>query len=501
MRDLINIILIMRLLSLLAINKMIIKRLLNVIAILFLTLLFFSCQEGKNLNNESDDVRQLEYPEAYELANIILAWTEHGKTDVNEVQKGFDYYNKMQEYFKPVSKHPILDSVNYSRERWKDYLSFRTDSYAFEFDKNGQLRRKFNFYTNKGFQPFDDHLDLINDFVQKSKFRAFFKKHQEYRTGLLEEYKKTQYLNEMREFLTDEFGEQFSNNQKYNIVMSPFVGRMNTHRNIDSMITADFITIPDYIVLDTVSVEKKELASSIHMLLTEMDHGYVDPTTIEYDELVTNNFDASLWDNKSGYNKNGGFGVFNEYMTWAVYDIFLKKYFPEFSNELGLYWSFVNDSCGFPYAHLFTQQLLTFYEQKEDDETLKDLYPKMLDWTAKIQKNLSKPEIVIPKDSILVNFSENTKITITFSESMRQNDTITTIFHDGMGSREFIDLTNSDNNLKWTNNGETVEFNFGLPDYSTVCFFQFNVGGTRYPLISEKGVLVKAFKHFKVVDQ
>ena len=471
------------------------------IYILSVVFLIISCQKSNKESKESKEIISVEYPETYELANIILALTEYGKTDKWEVRQGFDYYNKVQEYFKPVNEHPLLDSVNYSRERWEEYLSFRTDSYAFEFNENNELKRKFEFFANKGFQPFDDHLDLINDFVQKSNFREFFKQNKDYYNAVSDKYKKTQYLNEMREFLTKEFGEQYSNDKKYNVVLSPFVYRMNCHRDIDSTTVADFITIPDYVLSDTISTNDIDIATSIHNLFTEMDHGYVNPTTNQYKELVVKNFNADLWDNKSGYIENDRFGVFNEYMTWGVYDIFLKKYFPSFGDEVGLNWSFQNDSRGFEYPQLFTQQLLFLYNQKEDRETVKDLYPKMLEWTSEIQKDLSKPKIISPKDSTYIGFSEKTKIAISFSEPMKKPDTITTILQDGKNLRQFIDLNGTENNLKWTEDGKTVQFEISLPNDQIAYYLQFNWWGTTYPLISKKGVLIKSGSYFKVIDK
>ncbi len=468
---------------------------------LSLVLLIFSCQKTKKESIKSQEIISVEYPETYELANIILALTEYGKTDKWEVRQGFDYYNKVQEYFKPVNEHPLLDSVNYSREKWQEYLSFRTDAYAFEFDKNNQLKRKFDFYANKGFQPFDDNLSLINDFVQKSNFREFFKQNKSYYNAVSDKYKKTQYLNEMREFLTKEFGEQYSSDEKYNVVLSPFVYRMNCHRKIDSITVADFITIPNYVLSDTISTNEKDIATSIHNLFTEMDHGYVNPTTDQYKELVTKNFEASLWDHESGYNENKGFGVFNEYMTWAVYDIFLKKHFPNYANEIGLNWSFQNDSRGFIYSQLFTQQLLALHNQKEDKETLKGLYPKMLEWTSLIQNNLSKPKIISPKDSTYIKFSEKTKITISFSEPMKKSDTITTILQDGKKLKQFINLNSIKNSLNWTKDGRSVEFIINLPSERNAYYLQFNWWGTKHPLISEKGVLIKSGSYFKIIDK
>ena len=136
----------------------------SIIALFGLGMLY-SCKETPERPEVSQEIIQVEYPEAYELANIILSLTEYGKTDPMEVRKDFEYYAEVQEYFAQVMDHPLLDTVNYSREEWEAYLSFRTDSYAFDFDENDQLSRQFEFITNEGFQHFDDHLDLINDFV------------------------------------------------------------------------------------------------------------------------------------------------------------------------------------------------------------------------------------------------------------------------------------------------------------------------------------------------
>lgn len=469
------------------------------LCLLAIAMLAFSFKNTKNQSIESDNIIIVEYPETYELANIILALTEYGKTDKWEVRQGFDYYNRVQEYFEPVNTHPLLDAVNYSRERWQEYLSFRTDSYAFIFDENDRLKRELDFYANKGIQPFDDHLDLINDFVQKSNFRNFFAQNKDYHDAVSKRYMQTQYLNEMKAFLTKEFGEQYSNDEEYKVVLSPFVYRMNCHRDINSTTVADFITIPDYVLNDSVSTDEKKIATSIHNLFTEMDHGYVNPTTSQWKDLVVKNFNPSLWDDKSGYNENQGFGVFNEYMTWAVYDIFLEKHFPGLADEVGLNWSFQNDSRGFKYSRIFTLHLLNLYDQKEDGQTLRDLYPKMLEWTSKTQKDLTKPRIISPKDSLSVGFSEKTKVTISFSEPMKETDTITTILQDGKELKEFVDLNREENKLKWTEDRKSVEFEISLPNDRKAYYLQFNWWGTRHPLISEKGVLIKSGSYFKVI--
>jgi len=470
------------------------------ITLIVLTLLIYSCNDLKVSNNKSDSIIQIEYPETYELANIILALTDYGKTDKWEVRQDFDYYEKVQEYFEPVSNHPLLDSVNYSRERWKEYLSFRTDSYSFTFDKNNKLKRSINFYANEGVKPFDNHLDLINDFVDKSNFRTFFNQNKEFYISISKKYKKTQYLKEMRDFLTSEFGEQYSLDSKYKVILSPFVYRMNCHRDIDSMITADFITIPDYVLTDSISVKEKSIATSIHNLFTEMDHGYVNPATKKWNDLVINNFDESLWNNESGY-ENQGNAVFNEYMTWAVYDIFLQKHFPKYAKEIGLNWSFQNETRGFQYQQLFTQKLLSLYNNREENEKIIDLYPKLLKWTSDSKNNLSKPKLLLHKDSISVKFSSNSKINISFSEPMKKVNNFTILLQNEKNKTDVKEITSIDNGLKWTENGEQVEFNLDLPENSKSYYVIFNWWRTKNPIYSKKDILLKNTSYFKLINE
>jgi len=104
------------------------------ITFITLSLILFWCKDILEKQNDIPEIVRVEYPESYELANIILSLTDYGKEDKFEVRKDFEYYNKIQEYFKRVNDHALLDTVNYSRERWEEFLSFRTDSHAFEFN-------------------------------------------------------------------------------------------------------------------------------------------------------------------------------------------------------------------------------------------------------------------------------------------------------------------------------------------------------------------------------
>lgn len=448
---------------------------------------------------EDQKLLRIELPEVYELANIILALTEYGQTDPWEVRKDIGYYREITEYFSPYLSHPLLEKVNYSRERWKEYLSFRTDAYAFAFTETGELGRAFGFYANAGIAPFDDHLELIDDFVQKSRFREFYKTHSEYYQFIIDGYSKNYMLDEMKQFLANEFGDQVKG-RNYRIVLSPLVYRMNCHRDINENTSADFPTVADYLLKGEKesAVSSKEKATEIHTLFTEMDHGYVNPVSERFGNLIDEKFDGTLWQDESGYNSN--FSTFNEYMTWAVYDIFVQRYFPQVADEVSLYWHFQNKRRGFTYSALFSEKLKECYALKSDEQKMSDLYSELLNWSSEIQRQLSVPEIIEPLDSVVITKGETHHFELEFSEALLQRDSISVIIQDGRKKLEVLTLTKRENNVAWSGNGKKLSFITRIPEVDAP-YLVFNWWGTRLALKSEKGVLLKSPSFIKIVKK
>lgn len=468
------------------------KKLLTVFS---LCIIINACSTNETLK-QTESLIKVEYSETYELANIILALTEYGKSDPTEVRKDFKYYNEVMEYFEPVCNHRLLDSVNYSRKRWNEYLSFRTDAYAFYFDDDNKLKRKFDFFVIDSITAFDNHLSLINDFVEKSNFRNFFSAHKGYYASIKKSYQEKLYLNEMKEFLTEQFGIQEATD--YRVIFSPLVNRMNCHREIDST-TLDFITLPDFLVSPKDSVMLRDLAIGIHYIFTEMNHGFVNPTTQKYDTLVLENFNENIWSEKSGY-ENSQNAVFNEYMTWAIYDIFIQKYFPKQAKEVGLYWSYQNDTRGFIYPEKFTQKLIELYSQKANKTSIADLYPKFLKWIDKEQAELTKPRIINTQKSISSTFEKNIPIEIEFSESMQKLAQFTVSLQDAKEKRTTLKITSQHNDIQWSEDGKTLRFSINIPSENDKVYVIFNWWDSPVALFSEKGVLLKSMSYIKLIN-
>lgn len=353
-------------------------------SIYILLLLFASIQI--TLAQNSDDAI-VKFNETYELANIILALTEHGKTDKNEVSKNTAYYQEVMAYFDQYSTHPLIAKVNYSREKWDKLLSFRTDAVAFEFNRERKLERTVKFYAmGKEINEFEDHLNLISDFAQKSGFLNFYNQHKSFYDSLQQLYEKSLMIPEVVSFLSREF--KMSLKTKHQIIVSPLVGRMHCQRYFNKKSTS-FINIPYYLYkANSVNdISRENLLSGLHMFFTEIDHDYVNPTTFKYKKLYKQNFIPVKWDKGSGYEKST-FATFNEYMTWAVYDIFLQVNFPDADDKITNEWHEVNSSRGFFVSQFFATKLSELYAKKSAEETMADLFPVMLNWCGEVADNL-----------------------------------------------------------------------------------------------------------------
>ena len=456
--------------------------------ILLLLVLAYNFIKNEKLYNDSHEESQntdiiVEYPETYELANIILALTDYGKNDRWEVRKDFDYYKEVLEYFQPYEEHPLIDSVNYSREKWMEYLSFRTDSYAFAFNDNDELFRHSDFLSNPEVQPFDENLPLINDFVTKTGFRNFFKAKQAYRDSIVTNYKEGYLLSEIKGFLQNEFKTK-NLDKKYKVILSPFVYRMNCHRALDSVTEADFPTLPDFLVYDSVPATLKNSVIESHTLFTEMDHAYVNPTSNTFSNLIEESFNDSIWNNESGYEEYE-LGVFNEYMTWAVYDLFVKENYPEYAPELTNYWHYQNDSRGFYFSNMFAE-LLSEVSIKYPDKTIAELYPEFLQVIKENQKKLTKP--VIENDTILKLSANRYLIKANFSESMR-ND-VFEVLMSSSSSMDTITIDEEQNDLKWNDDFTELSFQLNSLDEKPEFELVFNWWGIVKPLRSNKGVFL-----------
>ncbi|MDJ1469357.1 DUF4932 domain-containing protein [Xanthocytophaga flava] len=455
------------------------------------------------LQAQSTDNQLVRLSETYELANIILALTEYGKTDPWEVEQHSDYYKEVRAYFASFASHPLLAKANYSREKWDSYLSFRTDAYAFSLDKNNCLIRNVVFRTIEERNAFEENKDLINDFVQVTNFREFYAKHLPYYQTLATTYLESQQYTQIFHFLEQEFG-QVQDTAHYAIVMSPLVGRMNCHRVVNDVQT-DFITLPAFILKgkSATNASQEDIATGIHMLFTELDHAFVNPVTYHHRQLLKENFNNAVWDAGSGY-ETDSLATFNEYMTWAAYDIYIRKFFPEVANQVCTNWTLQNETRGFYASTLFTQELINLYDHRKSGQRIKDLYPALLKCLGKFQHTISKPLITYCNlDNQTISDTLAT-YKLRFSEPMQNLlsfDIIRVIEQDGKSRQQKFEITQQKNSLRWTEKNTELQFTLPLVKGQQNRLILNYAWKVRTPLKSRKGITLKPYTSIKTTVQ
>ena len=456
--------------------------------LIFLTVVLVSACNPKI----KEDGLQIVLPETYELTNIILALTDYAIEDPSEVMKGTSYYKEVMEYFEPVRDHPLLDSVNYSRKLWEDYLAFRTDGFAFAFDENNKLKRVLNFYSmGRGRTPLDNHLELVNDFVEKSGFRDFFQSKREFYDYLVDNYKAYYLVDEMKNFLDEKVGRSnsiFSKAGRNFVVLSPLVGRMNCHRGIDRNTDANFSAASREFMNEFGGSRDMEIRiTNSHILFTEMDHGYINPISDRYAKLIADNFNTDIWDLDSGY---PGINCFNEYMTWAVYTLFIKEQYPEYNvDSIAVQWQFQNSSRGFFAQNLFTDKVTELYFNR-GDRSFETIYEPLLTWCKSIENNVSLPTLVNVGSDKFLPVKEGV-VELVFSEPMKTGSPFGIILREidseGKGIGENINITV--HNAEWSEDGKTVRFK--IESRYERYMISLNWWGVGKPLVSANGIFLK----------
>lgn len=443
-----------------------------------LTLLTLNCYAQDNI--------KIEMKESYELSNIILALTQYGRTDRWDVQKVTPYYDDVLKYFEPVKNHPLLDSVNYSRAEWKKFLGFRTDMYAFSFDQNGKLKRDYPFNS---FGPIevDKNIDLINDFVLKSNYRQFYKNHKDFYDKIISNYKEYYFVNKSIQFL-DKVAEKSNNEslKNYVIAISPLVGGQNCHRDVDRTTTVDFPNISKDLILGNLENDYCTRIVENHTLFTEMDHGYINPISDKYEKLITSNFNLTKWDKESGYQ---GINSFNEYMTWAVYDLFIKVNFPEVADSIALQWQYQNASRGFIAQNLFAKKVSELYFKQKGNRSIENIYKPLLKWCKDVENKIIQPTLLnIDKKNFVK--ADNSNFVIEFSEEMNDKNPFNIkIYEFKNGNQTGKEETIEIKNVSWTNDGKklTMKLDTDFDEFAII----FNWWGLDKPLTSKNGILLE----------
>lgn len=161
---------------------------------------------------------KVEIPQVSELVNILVALHKDSKKDKNMTNSNTAYFKRVEKYFKPYRKHPIIDTIQkyihslrymkafqdsmFSDDSYKYYYSLKMNACAYHFNEDDQIiNNGVISQMAKGWNSFDPMKDisLITDFAKKSNFKAFYNQNKSYYDSLLVTYKQLNPIHKMQQ--------------------------------------------------------------------------------------------------------------------------------------------------------------------------------------------------------------------------------------------------------------------------------------------------------------
>ena len=343
-----------------------------------------------------DQSVQVEIPEVYELANILWALSQDGKY-ANTLPRDNDYFREVSAYFSPFIDHPIFEKLQVPDSVYfQKYFEFRENSFAFQFDGDSLVRNGPHYFVYGNdwadFTSFFSELaPLVSDFANASNFRQFYQSHQPYYQSMIQEQSEMIPVRNIWDWMEKEFPNRKFNS--YRIVFSPLI---NDSHSTQNFVTVDFTKREPFresvmFVCGNRYASDKTLSRGqmqglmAGIFLTEVDHNYVNSASRKYREDIGVIFEnRDFWANDQVLGYQSPMAVFNEYMTHAIYSLWVMENFDEkTTNFLIDYREKLNIKRGFIRFPAFNQALIKVKEANPDKKTM-ELYPHILEWCKDI---------------------------------------------------------------------------------------------------------------------
>jgi len=340
-----------------------------------------------------------ETPEVYELANIILALACEPLNKRGYILSNTAYYKEVMSYFSAYKNHPVISSLGLKddNELAEKYFSFRENSYSFMIDKKGKIVRNGQyhkvFYT-KFSSIFEDNISLLNDFILQSNFRSFYRSHKKYYSQLLKQTEAYMPMFKMWKWMENEFPQR---SQSYKTIISPLIDGNHSTQNYTWLGDPNkpfreslmFVCGSGQYEGKAEYTDKQIEGFLSGVVFTEIDHNYVNPTSDKHIDRINKIFaKRALWAEagKPGDLYKNAYAVFNEYMTHALFFVYLLD-----TGFTGADYELVRsrrtamnqDRRGFRLFTKFTDHLIELYKTRPAGKTIAELYPEILDWCEK----------------------------------------------------------------------------------------------------------------------
>lgn len=226
----------------------------------------------------------------------------------------------------------------------------------------------------------------IEQFGSAIGFRAFYLTQLPFYTALLQNVQQKLNIPQIQQWLEERFSIRYD---LYQVVVSPLSGgfHFTTRFTMDQQKT-NVIWISAPYQYDTLLYSSQQIAALYtSVAFTEIDHNYVNPVTDHYKASVNailGGDNRGKWIDERGDAAmyGSGYALFNEYMTHAVYLLYVKDHFDAAAYAVALKSktnSMVNARKYIQFK-AFYEMLLKLYEQRTSGQGIEDLYPAVIEW-------------------------------------------------------------------------------------------------------------------------
>jgi hypothetical protein len=338
---------------------------------------------------------EIKIPEVYELANVLWLLSPSGQR-ANNLNKEGRYYENVVRYFKPFLNHPVFKKLDFPDSiYYQQYYDFRDNSLSFHFSKNKLVYGGPYYYVfgnDREFNSlFKELVPLIGDFAARSNFRKFFSNNKEYYEAQIKREQQLVPIQKMWVWLETQFPKIKYNS--YKIIFSPLIKSSHSTQNFATYHHAWYEETVMFVCGPEIYDSKKELTEDQKkgilsgIVFTEIDHNYVNPTSTKYSKLIDTIFSKrAAWVNRQGDTKfyDSPMAVFNEYMTHAVFCLYVTDNFDSVTAEfiIGKRESLMVETRQYIKFKEFNQALAKIREENKD-ATVSELFDEILEWSRK----------------------------------------------------------------------------------------------------------------------
>lgn len=344
----------------------------------------------RTLNNNKVTI---EINEMQELVYIIFSLTETGRKNGNMINQKTAYYEDVQDYFGAYADMPVVKKFDeLLKENLINYFILAANAYGFRLENNKILPTGVYDFPAKGIGKYEVKVNPIpalskdlEVFVEKTGFRGFYEKHQDYYNGLIREYETFAAVDEQKQWLEQKFDYTINS---YRVLTSSLIGGMNATHTFEDQNFREILLFLPTIKTDEEWDAAYRKAVNQRIIFTEIDHNYVGPVSERYKEMINKVFhDRTKWvntENKSTDYYPNPVKVFDEYFTWGLYLVYAGDLY---ANDAGTFDRIVENvngmmlKKGFPKAKEYNEELLKLYK-KYGNENIEKLYEPLLKWGA-----------------------------------------------------------------------------------------------------------------------